>query len=183
MPRAGKLGRGSSSRSTIVAPLAASIGVRSVTRNADARADVASKSNTRADVASKSNTNKKTNSKLIKLMYIIGSFAVSLVLGSLYNSPVFMGLIPLAVYLIILLSLYEIGTFDCFSNNENLVNQVLEEKFTNRDQINEENSYENKHLFEQKVYNMLKSDNKKKYLDLSTAAKDMFLSEVSLKNI
>jgi hypothetical protein len=91
--------------------------------------------------------------------------------------------VAVAALSLLFVILYFAGVFSSFSNNEDLVNKLLEEKFTNRDQINEENTYENKHLFEQRVYQMLKSDNKKKYLDLSTAAKDMFLSEVNLKNI
>jgi hypothetical protein len=91
--------------------------------------------------------------------------------------------VAVAALSLLFVILYFAGVFSSFSNNEDLVNKLLEEKFTNRDQINEENSYENKHLFEQRVYQMLKSDNKKKYLDLSAAAKDMFLTEVSLQNI
>ena len=38
-------------------------------------------------------------------------------------------------------------------------------------------------LFEQKVFEMLNPTNKKKYLNLTDAAKDMFLTKVSLTNI
>lgn len=92
-------------------------------------------------------------------------------------------IVTLVVLTVLFVILYFAGVFESFSNNEDLVNQILEEKFTNKDQINEENSYENKHLFEQRVYQMLTPKNKKNYLDLSAAAKDMYLTEVSLKNI
>ena len=68
--------------------------------------------------------------------------------------------------------------------NRDLINHLFDqEAFSNKDEITVEDSYNNKMLFEQKVFNMLNSKNKKKYLNLTEAAKDMFLTKVSLTNI
>lgn len=67
--------------------------------------------------------------------------------------------------------------------NEKLTNEIFEEKFSNKDYINEEDSYENKYLLEQKVFNMLKPINQKKYLNLTETAKDAFLTNISVTKI
>ena len=68
--------------------------------------------------------------------------------------------------------------------NRDLINHLFDqEAFSNKDEITVEDNYNNKMLFEQKVFNMLNSKNKKKYLNLTEAAKDMFLTKVSLTNI
>ena len=46
------------------------------------------------------------------------------------------------------------------------------------DEIVVDDSYENKHLFEQKVFQMLTPKNKKVYLNLPEDEKNMFLSDV-----
>lgn len=72
----------------------------------------------------------------------------------------------------------------CFSNeNQKLINQLLEDSFMNRDQIEVNDSYENKHLFEQQVFKMLNPNNQSKYLNLSDAEKDIFLFDASISNI
>ena len=75
------------------------------------------------------------------------------------------------------------STFENNKENEDLVNNLLSEKFTNKDVYEAHDSYENKHLFEQKVYQMLSPANKKKYLDLPTAEKDMYLNNVAINRI
>jgi hypothetical protein len=68
--------------------------------------------------------------------------------------------------------------------NRDLINHLFnQEAFLNKDQITAEDTYNNKMLFEQKVFEILNPKNKKKYLNLSDAAKDMFLTKVSLTNI
>jgi len=68
--------------------------------------------------------------------------------------------------------------------NRDLINHLFnQEGFVNVDQITTEDTYNNKMLFEQKVFEMLNPTNKKKYLNLTDAAKDMFLTKVSLTNI
>lgn len=87
-----------------------------------------------------------------------------------------MGSIILAFFITILVYIF------VFSN-ETLVNKIFEESFSNKDYIDGEDSYDNKYLLEQKIFNMLKPINQKKYLNLSEAAKDAFLTDITLNKI
>jgi hypothetical protein len=61
-----------------------------------------------------------------------------------------------------------------------IVHVVKKSSFTN-DEIEVNDSYENKHLFEQQVFQMLNPKNKKVYLNLPEDEKNMFLSDVEKK--
>jgi hypothetical protein len=85
---------------------------------------------------------------------------------------------------IALISVFVVVVIVWYSLKENFaINKIFEEQFLNKDYIDEEDSYENKYLYEQKVFNMLNPLNKKKYLNLSQAAKDSFLTDISLSKI
>ena len=85
---------------------------------------------------------------------------------------------------IALISIFVVVVIVWYSLKENFaINKIFEEQFSNKDYIDEEDSYENKYLYEQKVFNMLNPLNKKKYLNLSQTAKDSFLTDISLSKI
>jgi len=94
---------------------------------------------------------------------------------------------PVPVWLMItiaLISVFVVVVIVWYSLKENFaINKIFEEQFSNKDYIDEEDSYENKYLYEQKVFNMLNPLNKKKYLNLSQTAKDSFLTDISLSKI
>ena len=70
-----------------------------------------------------------------------------------------------------------------FINKYFVINKIFDEQFSNKDYIDGDDSYDNKYLYEQKVFNMLNPLNKKKYLNLSQTAKDSFLTDISISKI